>query len=46
MDKSTEKKAYTAPSIEDFGAVTDLTATGQTQPGGDAKAGSVMSPGA
>jgi hypothetical protein len=46
MDRNTERKAYAAPSIEDFGAVTDLTATGLTQPGTDTKGGSAASEGA
>ena len=46
MEKNAEKKAYVQPSITDFGTVTDLTATGTTQPGGDAKQGSVASRGA
>lgn len=45
MENSTEKKAYVRPSIEDFGKVTDLTATGLTNPGADAKSGSVASRG-
>jgi hypothetical protein len=40
-----EKKAYRAPTVDDWGTVTDLTATGLTNPGGDAKSGSVMSQG-
>jgi hypothetical protein len=40
-----EKKMYQTPVIEDWGAVTDLTATGTTQTGADAKAGSVASQG-
>ncbi len=45
MEKNTEKKAYVSPAIEDFGQVADLTATGATNPGGDAKQGSVASRG-
>ena len=45
MNKMTEKKVYVRPSIEDHGKVADLTATGLTNPGGDAKQGSVMSAG-
>ena len=41
-----ELKEYSRPSIEDFGTVTDLTATGITQPGTDAKGGSAASQGA
>ena len=39
------KKEYNKPSIEDFGTVTELTATGLTNPGGDGKSGSVASRG-
>jgi len=45
MDKMTEKKVYVQPSIEDHGKVADLTATGTTNTGGDAKGGSAMSQG-
>ena len=45
MDKMTEKKVYVQPSIEDHGKVADLTAMGTTNPGGDAKMGSVASRG-
>ena len=45
MDKMTEKKVYVQPSIEDHGKVADLTATGMTQEGADAKTGSVATPG-
>lgn len=38
-------KNYAAPEFEEYGTVTDLTETGQTNPGGDAKNGSVGSPG-
>ena len=41
----TEKKVYVQPSIEDHGKVADLTATGGTNPGADAKTGSVDSKG-
>jgi hypothetical protein len=40
------KKEYCKPSIEDFGTVTELTATGKSNPGGDGKVGSVNSNGA
>jgi hypothetical protein len=40
-----EKKAYRAPTVDDWGTVTDLTATGLTHPGADAKSGSVLSNG-
>jgi hypothetical protein len=33
-------KDYTTPEVEDFGTVADLTQTGLTNPGADAKAGS------
>lgn len=45
MEKTNEKKEYVQPSIEDHGKVADLTATGLTNPGGDAKDGSVASEG-
>jgi hypothetical protein len=45
MENNTEKKAYSRPSIEDFGKVADLTATGLPNPGADAKSGSVASMG-
>jgi hypothetical protein len=45
MKRSTEKRSYVRPAIEDFGKVVDLTATGLTNPGDDAKQGSVLSPG-
>jgi hypothetical protein len=45
MERRTEKRSYVRPAIEDFGNVVDLTATGLTNPGGDAKQGSVLSPG-
>jgi hypothetical protein len=38
-------KSYSAPEFEEFGTVADLTETGLTNPGGDAKNGSVGSPG-
>ncbi len=38
-------KSYSAPEFEEFGTVADLTETGLTNPGGDAKGGSVMSNG-
>jgi hypothetical protein len=40
-----EKKMYQTPVIEDWGAVTDLTATGKTKPGDDGKGGSASSKG-
>lgn len=44
MDR--EKKPYRAPEIRDWGTVVDLTATGLTHPGSDAKEGSAASQGA
>lgn len=43
--KKPEKKQYRKPEVQDWGTVTDLTATGTTNPGGDAKGGSVSSRG-
>ena len=40
-----ERKHYTKPIVRDWGTVSELTATGQTMPGGDAKQGSVSSQG-
>lgn len=40
-----ELKPYGAPKIDDWGTVADLTETGLTRPGGDLKAGSVLSKG-
>ena len=45
MPQTTNKKSYTAPHLKPWGTVADLTQTGQTHPGGDAKAGSVLSKG-
>jgi hypothetical protein len=45
MERRTEKRSYVRPTIEDFGKVVDLTATGNTNPGGDQKGGSVLSNG-
>ena len=39
------RKAYQAPKLVAIGNVADLTKTGLTTPGGDAKSGSVMSEG-
>jgi hypothetical protein len=39
-------KSYETPKLVSLGSVTDLTQTGLTNPGGDAKQGSVLSPGA
>jgi hypothetical protein len=41
-----EKKRYETPRIKDWGTVAELTATGQTMPGDDAKSGSAASQGA
>ena len=38
-------KNYSAPEFEEFGTVTDLTEAGVTNPGMDAKGGSVFPPG-
>jgi hypothetical protein len=40
-----DKKQYEAPQIRDWGTVSELTATGLTNPGDDAKDGSVASQG-
>ena len=40
-----EKKNYTKPVVRDWGTVSELTATGQTMPGSDAKSGSAQSQG-
>lgn len=40
-----EKKQYRKPQVRDWGTVTELTATGQTMPGSDAKSGSSSSQG-
>jgi len=39
------KKEYRKPEIKAWGTVADLTATGLTRPGNDAKSGSVASQG-
>jgi hypothetical protein len=39
------KKAYTSPSLKKWGKVAELTQTGLTTAGGDAKAGSRPSEG-
>ncbi|MFO7586872.1 MAG: hypothetical protein R6X22_02265 [Gemmatimonadota bacterium] len=39
------KKPYTRPGIKTWGTVADLTATGLTRPGSDAKSGSAASQG-
>lgn len=40
-----EKKQYKKPQIREWGTVADLTATGLTHPGDDAKEGSAASHG-
>ena len=40
-----DKKEYAKPEVTDFGTVADLTQTGQTHPGSDAKSGSRPSQG-
>lgn len=39
------KKPYTTPKLKNWGAVADLTQTGKTTEGGDAKTGSTPSDG-
>ncbi|HUP51824.1 MAG TPA: lasso RiPP family leader peptide-containing protein [Longimicrobiales bacterium] len=43
--RNPEKKQYRKPEVQDWGTVRDLTATGGTTPGSDAKQGSVDSQG-
>jgi hypothetical protein len=40
-----DKKIYSEPKVTDFGTVADLTQSGRTMPGSDAKGGSAMSTG-
>ena len=40
-----DKKQYEAPRLREWGTVADLTATGKTMPGNDAKEGSAASQG-
>ena len=40
-----EKRNYTKPVVRDWGTVSELTATGLTNPGSDAKSGSAQSQG-
>jgi hypothetical protein len=40
-----QKKEYHKPEIKSWGTVADLTATGLTHPGNDAKSGSAASMG-
>lgn len=43
MKNTTEiKKAYEAPQITVWGAVADITEVGNSNPGGDARGGSVI----
>lgn len=44
MDRK-EKKTYRKPEIREWGTVSDLTATGETNPGDDSKDGSAASEG-
>lgn len=46
MERKEKKREYRKPEIRDWGTVTDLTATGQTNPGSDNKEGSAASEGA
>jgi hypothetical protein len=43
--KKQNKKPYTAPELKKWGTVADLTQTGLTNPGADAKRGSGTSSG-
>ncbi len=45
MREGKGKKQYDTPELQDWGTVRELTATGMTNPGGDAKQGSVLSRG-
>ena len=45
MTAQKARKPYTTPSVQDWGRVETLTATGTTFSGGDAKGGSVASMG-
>lgn len=40
-----ERQPYTRPQLKQLGSVADLTRTGLTQPGADAKQGSRLSKG-
>lgn len=40
-----QKNQYTKPIVRVLGSVSDLTRTGETNPGGDGKTGSVASNG-
>ncbi len=37
-----DKKAYTSPELREWGTIKDLTQTGKTREGGDAKTGSIL----
>lgn len=41
MTDRMKRRPYKAPTVQDWGSVKDLTNTGTTQAGADAKAGSV-----
>jgi hypothetical protein len=43
--QTSEKEPYRAPELEEWGSVADLTATGKTRAGSDAKGGSAASQG-
>lgn len=36
------REQYTEPKLEEWGSVADLTQTGLTRPGDDAKSGSIL----
>ncbi|CAN5573991.1 hypothetical protein BH20CHL7_BH20CHL7_03410 [soil metagenome] len=44
-DQTTQDETYTEPKLEEWGTVADLTQTGLTRPGTDAKGGSAASQG-
>ncbi len=44
-ESHTTRKPYTVPALHKWGTVADLTHTGLTNSGGDAKSGSVSSQG-
>lgn len=43
--EGTPKKRYEPPALEDWGSVAELTGTGKTRKGNDAKGGSAASRG-
>lgn len=43
--EGTPKETYEPPALEEWGSVADLTRTGKTRPGNDAKGGSAASQG-